>query len=226
MFETNSYALVPTPQIPGTAQIPDESHPYIAPGPTDVRGMCPTMVCFGRTTAVATLVQAYLHSQNTLANHGYIDRSGITTFAEAANACQIAYGFGYDLCVFLSSFGLLAGGDLATGKMSIGGADARVPNTLGPALGLSHHGPFESDNSITRQDVYFGNQADFELDRWNQLLSIADANGGLFDATTMAAQYSVSYNESRSTNPEFNSLPIGLTINYGKQKPSNFVVYN
>ena len=25
-----------------------------------------------------------------MANHGYVSRTGITTFAEAANACQIA----------------------------------------------------------------------------------------------------------------------------------------
>lgn len=78
-----------------------------------------------------------------MANHGYISRDGITTFAEVANACQIAFGFGYDICVALSAAGLLGGGDLATGKTSIGGQDNRVPNTLGPALGLSHHGPVE-----------------------------------------------------------------------------------
>lgn len=47
--------------------------------------------------------------------------SGITTFAEAANAIQVAYGFGYDLSVVLSALGLIAGGDLISGKYSIGG---------------------------------------------------------------------------------------------------------
>ena len=84
---------------------------------------------------------------NTLANHGYISRDGITTWAEAANAIQTVFGFGYDLAAFLSAVGLIAGGDLVTGKYSIGrrvdplrrfgsdwsvgGADSRVPNTLG-----------------------------------------------------------------------------------------------
>lgn len=103
---------------------------------TDVRGMCPTL--------------------NTMANHGFISRNGITTFAEAANACQITLGFGYDTCVFLSAVGLLAGGDIVSGAYSIGGADARVPNTLGPSLGISKHGFFEVDNSISREDAYFG----------------------------------------------------------------------
>lgn len=119
-------------EIPGD----DKDHQYEAPGSTDVRGMCPTL--------------------NTMANHGYISRNGITTFAEAANACQITLGFGYDTCVFLSALGLLAGGDLPSGKYSIGGQDDRVPNALGPSLGISKHGFFEVDNSISRQDSYHG----------------------------------------------------------------------
>lgn len=67
---------LPTPQSQGLAKIPDDEHPYIAPGPTDVRGLCPTL--------------------NTLANHGYISRNGITNLAEAANAIQIAYSISFD----------------------------------------------------------------------------------------------------------------------------------
>lgn len=84
---------------------------------------------------------------NTLANHGYISRNGITTWAEAANAIQTVFGFGYDMAAILSAVGLIAGGDLITGKYSIGGrgaapgcrgsnrfvggADSRVPDNLG-----------------------------------------------------------------------------------------------
>ena len=115
--------------IPGNNQ----DYQFQAPGPTDVRGICPTL--------------------NTLANHGYISRDGITTFAQAANAVQTGYGFDFNLSVFLSALGLIAGGDLASGIYSIGGADSRNPTTLGPALGLDKHGTFEIDSSITRQDV-------------------------------------------------------------------------
>ena len=66
-----------------------------------------------------------------MANHGFISRNGITSFAEASNACQQTLGFGYDTCTFLSALGLIAGGDLPTGLYSIGGADSRVPNTIG-----------------------------------------------------------------------------------------------
>jgi hypothetical protein len=90
------------------------------------------------------------------------------------------------LSVFLSALGLLAGGDLVSGKYSIGGADSRVPNTLGPALGLDKHGVFEIDGSITREDVYFGNNANFILQRWNEYVAIADKYGGDFGAQTQA----------------------------------------
>ena len=102
-FTGNLSLLVPpTPQSFGLKAIPgsDASHQYVAPGKNDRRGVCVAL--------------------NTLANHGYISRDGITTWAEAANAIQTVFGFGYDLAAILSALGLLAGGDLITGKYSIG----------------------------------------------------------------------------------------------------------
>lgn len=99
---------------------------------------------------------------------------------------QIGYGFDYPLSVFLSALGLMAGGDLITGKYSIGGADSRVPNTIGPALGLDKHGVFEIDGSITREDTYFGNNANFVQQRWDEYVDIADKNNGIFGAQTQA----------------------------------------
>ena len=143
------YVDIPTPQPFGLKKIPgdDSAHQFRKPGNTDVRGMCPTL--------------------NTLVNHGYISRDGITTFAEVANACWTAFGLGYDVSAILSAFGLSAGGNLLPGKYSIGGQDNRVPNTLGLAPGLDSHGVFEIDTSITRQDVHWGNSANFLIDRWN-----------------------------------------------------------
>lgn len=188
---------VPTPQPTGLALVPDDDHPFQWPTTSDVRGMCPTL--------------------NTMANHGYISRDGITTFAEAANACQITLGFGYDTCVFLSALGLIAGGDLPTGKYSIGGTDSRVPNTLGPALGISHHGPFEIDQSISRSDTYFGNNADFNLTRWNRLVDIANQNDGQFGLSTFAQEFEVTYNEARNTNPEFDAGPKHFAVSLAER---------
>lgn len=142
---------------------------------------------------------------NTMANHGYISRNGITTFAEAANACQITLGFGYDTCVFLSALGLLAGGDLPSGKYSIGGADSRVPNTLGPSLGISKHGFFEVDNSISRIDAALGNQANFNLERFEKIQTIAEKYNGLFNLETWKEERVAVYNEAKNNNPSFNA---------------------
>ena len=38
---------LPTPQPIGLAPVPDKDHPFIAPGPTDVRGLCPTLNTMG-----------------------------------------------------------------------------------------------------------------------------------------------------------------------------------
>ena len=55
----------------------------------------------------------------------------------------MSFDVGSDASVFLSAFGPLAGGDLATSKMPIGSIDDRVSNTLDIALELSHRGPPE-----------------------------------------------------------------------------------
>ena len=73
-----------------------------------------------------------------------------------------------------------------SGKYSIGGADSRVPNTIGPALGLDKHGVFEIDGSITREDVYFGNNANFLLQRWEEYVNISNKYGGDFGFQTQA----------------------------------------
>ena len=178
---------VPTPQESGLKAIPgdDPLHQYIAPGPTDVRGTCPTL--------------------NTLANHGYLSRDGITTFAEASNAIQTAYSMSFDLAVFLSALGLLAGGDIPTGKYSIGGQDARVPETLGqPVYGIDRHGLFEIDGSISRGDRYYGDNHSFNITRWNKLVSDANTYGdGLFNVDAVKNNAADQVDASRADNPDF-----------------------
>lgn len=177
---------VPTPQDSGLKAIPgnDPDHQYKAPGPTDIRGNCPTL--------------------NTLANHGYLSRDGVTSFAEAANAIQEAYSMSFDVAVFLSALGLLAGGDPITGKYTIGGKDDRVPDTLGPSYGIDRHGTFELDASISRSDRYFGDSHSFNITRWNKLVSDANEHGdGLFNIEALKRNAADAVEESRDTNPEF-----------------------
>lgn len=125
--------------------------------------------------------------------------------------------FGYGLSVFLSALGLLAGGDLPTGKYSLGGADSRVPNTIGPALGLDSHGVFEIDGSITRQDIGFGNNANFLLQRWEEYVDIANQNGGLFNEMTQAQDNGLRYDNSRNTNPTFFAGAIWFAVSHAER---------
>lgn len=177
---------IPTPQESGLKAIPgdDPDHQYQPPGPTDIRGDCPTL--------------------NTLANHGYLSRDGITSFAEAANAIQIAYSMSYDVAIFLSVLGLLSGGDIPTGKYSIGGQDSRVPATLAPVYGIDRHGLFEVDASISRGDRYYGDNHSFNITRWNKLVSDANTYGdGLFNIDAVRENAADAVEASRATNPEF-----------------------
>lgn len=142
---------------------------------------------------------------NTLANHGYLNRTGITTFAEAANAIQTAYSMSFDIAVFLSALGLLAGGDIPTGKYSIGGQDSRVPETLGqPVYGIDRHGLFEIDASISRGDRYFGDNHSFNISRWNKLVEDANNYGdGLFNIDAVQNNAADQVEASRANNPDF-----------------------
>ena len=134
-----------------------------------------------------------------------------------ANAFQTGYGFSFELSVFLSALALLAGGDLVTGIYSIGGADPRVPNTLGLAPGMSSHGTFEIDGSITREDTYFGDNSNFILQRWNEYVDIADRHEGQFKAEAQAEDNGLRYDYSRATNPWFFAGAIWFAVSHAER---------
>lgn len=102
-------------------------HPFQAPGPTDQRGPCPGL--------------------NTLANHGYIPRTGIATIGQINAATAEVFNMGADLSTLLATGGALDGGDILSQKMSIGGPDSRVGllngalnGIFGTPSGISGHG--------------------------------------------------------------------------------------
>ena len=53
--------------------------------------------------------------------------------------------------------------------------------------------------------MYFGNQASFNLDRWNNLVNIANENGGQFGFEAFNTERQQTYQQSRNTNPDFNA---------------------
>jgi hypothetical protein len=123
--------------VAGLKKFPEAAYPYQDPKPTDQRGACPGL--------------------NTLANHGYIPRSGIVTVAQTIVASAQLFNMGADLTAFLAGGSLVFAGDIPSMKYSIGGADTRT-NSLGPLgaalgteTGLSGHLRFkEGDASGTR----------------------------------------------------------------------------
>ncbi|KAJ7844523.1 hypothetical protein B0H14DRAFT_2585180 [Mycena olivaceomarginata] len=132
----------PRPTETGTKRIPDADHPFIAPGPNDMRGPCPDM--------------------NTLANHGYISRkygvffcfncmllilprSGITSFEEIIIGAAEAFNIDRDMGVGMASLNLLARGNAFVNKISIGGVSPLVPPLPGQI-----DGPETRGNSSTR----------------------------------------------------------------------------
>jgi hypothetical protein len=111
-------------------------HRFIAPGPKDLRGLCPAL--------------------NALSNHGYIDRSGYTTTYEAVAAAVNIFGMGEDLAMFLASYAAIVHGDLTS--FSIGGkpspsqaATSSGQRVLGNGISNSHN-VFETDASPITSD--------------------------------------------------------------------------
>ena len=88
---------------------PGSGHEWRAPGPNDLRGVCPGL--------------------NAFSNHGFLPRSGVATITQYVDVTTRIVGMGPDLALFLAVLGgLLASGDLVS--WSMGGTPG--PNTPRP----------------------------------------------------------------------------------------------
>ncbi|KAK1230006.1 hypothetical protein PQX77_006917 [Marasmius sp. AFHP31] len=163
-------------------------HKFIPPGHGDIRGPCPGL--------------------NALANHNYLPHNGVATVDQFISATHNVFGMGLDLGTFLSIFGSLTSGDIAT--FSIGGPppSSLLPPLLGHPLGLSgSHNKYETDVSPTRGDLYqTGDNTRLNMTRFKAL---HDKQIGLLDSQV---NYNVSllnqfryerFQESIHTNPYF-----------------------
>ncbi|KAJ7714323.1 Cloroperoxidase [Mycena maculata] len=129
---------------------PDSSdeHQFIAPTATDVRSPCPGL--------------------NTLANHGYISRTGINlTVTQILDAAVAGFNVGPDAIIQAAKFGLLSGNAFETLDLD--------------ALRL--HNLIEHDASISRQDFAIGDNLHFNETIFSTL---ANANPGVdyYDPTS------------------------------------------
>ncbi|KAF7541113.1 heme-thiolate peroxidase [Neopestalotiopsis clavispora] len=190
----NVLGIIPTAEaVNGLKKFPEPDHPFQAPGPTDQRGPCPGL--------------------NTLANHGYIPRTGIASVGQINAATAHVFNMGADLSSLLATGGALDGGDILTQTMSIGGPDDRV-GLLGGALnsifgtpsGIAGHGKFnEGDASATRDDFYLeGDNISFRPELFKQMHQQALAKGnGTYSVDAIKEHFKNRYAASRAANSRF-----------------------
>ncbi|KAI0145131.1 hypothetical protein GGR57DRAFT_322299 [Xylariaceae sp. FL1272] len=190
----NVLGLIPTNDaVEGLNYFPEDDYPFKAPGKTDQRGPCPGL--------------------NTLANHGYIPRTGIATIGQINAATAKVFNMGDDLSTLLATGGALDGGDILSQKMSIGGPDDRV-GLLGGSLnkifgtpsGISGHGKFnEGDASATREDFYIdGDNISFQPKYFQQMHQQALALGnGTYSVDAIKEHFKNRYAASKAANSQF-----------------------
>ncbi|KAJ7114656.1 Chloroperoxidase [Mycena crocata] len=145
--------LPPRQTDTGLKRVPDADHPFIAPGPNDQRGPCPAM--------------------NTLANHGYISRNGITSFEEIIRGLGEGFNFDRDVASGMAALNILTRGNPFVNKISIGGVSPLVPPLPfkidgSVTQGIAKHGRVEGDASMTRSDVFIGDNRNFNQTLWDK----------------------------------------------------------
>ncbi|KAJ7114332.1 Chloroperoxidase [Mycena epipterygia] len=210
--QTGTLMVLPPRQTDtGTKRIPDADHPFIAPGPNDMRGPCPAM--------------------NTLANHGYISRNGITSFEEIIRGTAEAFNLNRDMSSNMAAGNILTRGNPFVNKISIGGVSPFVPPLPGQidgpeTQGIAKHGRIEGDASMTRSDVHIGDNRNFNQTLWNmdleQLAKFGDDGpdgpATVFNLQTLIELGSQILESDQASDPEF-AIPIRrLNLVFGTTK--------
>lgn len=168
-------------------------HAFKAPGPSDIRGLCPGL--------------------NAAANHGYLNRNGVSSIPNTIQGLDEAYGMSLDLAAFLSAFAVIFNGDPVAGTWSIGGpppANLISGGLLGQADGITYsHNNYEGDVSIGRKDQYMQKDGDFDAldtDRFQSAFEYT-ASPDRYTLDKFAENYGMKVQESIDTNPYYFSAP-------------------
>ncbi|KAJ6031580.1 hypothetical protein N7540_002312 [Penicillium herquei] len=154
---------------------------------------------------------------NALANHGYIPRNGVVSFANVIIAINEVYGMGVDLATVLAIMGTVwTGNPLSLDpSFSIGGRDTGVNNLLDNLGGLlgeprgldGSHNFIEADSSNTRDDLYVtGNNYALNMDKFMAWYNMS--TDGTFEMDLMAKRAKIRLEESIQTNPNFYYGPV------------------
>ncbi|GJJ14071.1 hypothetical protein Clacol_008328 [Clathrus columnatus] len=206
----NTLAPIPPPPGPlvndGLLLVNDPSHPFIQPGPDDLRGPCPglnTLANHGvRKTLRPTVSEFHFAEFNQ-----YLPRSGVARPDQLVTAVMEGFNLGNDFARFLVYQAHLIDGNPITNLISIGmktpqtGPDPPAPAIVG---GLSQHGTFEGDTSMTRVDAFFGNPAIFNETRFDEFSAFSMQFGvnGTYDINAAAELRHQRLEDSIQTNPE------------------------
>lgn len=168
----------------------DKAHPFQSPKPGAKRGPCPGL--------------------NTIANHGYIPRNGIVNPIELLVGTFEGLHLSPDLAAILAAVSFVGMGDLLTMSLSIG-------DRHGLGDGLNHHGILEGDASVTRQDHYFGNSWDAQLNLVEQFINETNTvgNGDVTVFSLGQSRYRA-WDFSRKNNPVFDFNPWRGLVAYGE----------
>ncbi|KAI1770776.1 Cloroperoxidase [Hypoxylon cercidicola] len=138
---------------------------------------------------------------NSLANHGFLPHSG-----KAIDVNKTVYALGAALNFEPS---------LSTTLFNFAAGTNQLPNATWFDLDhLSRHNVLEHDGSLSRQDAYFGPQAEFNAAVFNQTKSFW--TGDIITMQMAANARASRLMTSNLTNPEFTLSDTGSTFSFGE----------
>jgi len=146
---------------------------------------------------------------NTLANHGFLSRDGLTTFTELVAGMQNVYNLAWEAAVTLAVLGIATDGDPVTEMLSIGAEATQQIGQIGRFTGnyggLNKHDAFELDVSLTRDDFsLYGDAHTFNATLFQMMVeTAAEIHNGtsIFDLDAIALHRVRRYYQSLAENP-------------------------
>ncbi|KAJ7239309.1 hypothetical protein C8J57DRAFT_1372823 [Mycena rebaudengoi] len=204
--------------FPSTFNEADQRFQFIQAGPNDHRGPCPGL--------------------NSLANHGYISRSGVDSFFNIIKASNQVYRMGITASAAAGILGLFGGNLLdPTLPISIGeppdnvGLAGILGGLLAPPSGLTNtHNQFECDASLTRCDLYICNDSHtLRLDYLQQLLDLYAADSNIRNSVALVSKHHANrIADSIANNGLFFFGPVQMIVGAftALQAPSLFANYS
>ncbi|KAK7413963.1 hypothetical protein QQX98_007146 [Neonectria punicea] len=150
---------------------------------------------------------------NSLANHGYINRKGVTSLVEVIGAINRVLGMGLDFASILATMGtVFVGNPLSLNPgFSIGDTASGAQNLLGNLGGLlgtprglnGSHNIIEGDSSNTRADLYVtGDASTMVMEQFQSLYDMSTGEGD-YDFDLFAERAAIRFHETVATNPNF-----------------------